>query len=77
MPGARGGLQALICVFCGRTVAYIHCFCHRIQLVVTDVMKNLEEIKDHFDTVSTSYDFFKLAAVKEQCSGGKPMQSYN
>ena len=29
MPGARGGLQALVCSFCGRSVIYIHCFCHR------------------------------------------------
>ena len=66
----RGGLQALICVFCGRPVAYIHCFCHRIHLVVIAVMKNIEEVKDRFGTFSALYDFFKLAAVKEQYSGG-------
>ena len=39
--------------------------------MVIAVLKNIEEIKDHFGTVSALYDFFKLAAVKEQYSGGR------
>ena len=70
MSGQYSGLQALICEFCGRNVVYIHCFCHRLHLVVTAVMNNIEELKDHFDTVSALYKFFKLAAVKEEYSGG-------
>ena len=40
MSGQYSGLQALICEFCGRNVVYIHCFCHRLHLVVTAVMNN-------------------------------------
>ena len=70
MSGQYSGLQALICEFCGRNVVYIHCFCHRLHLVVTAAMNNIEELKDHFDTVSALYKSFKLAAVKEEYSGG-------
>ena len=55
MSGARGGLQALVCSFYGRSVIYIHCFCHRIHLVVISVMRSIEEIKDHFGTVKEQY----------------------
>ena len=64
MPGARGGLQALVCSFCGRSVIYILCFCHIIHLVVISVIRSIEEIKDHFGTVSALYDIFKLTSVK-------------
>lgn len=69
MSGERGGVQALINAFCDRIVPYIHCFCHRLHLVVEFVMSNECELKDLFDTMSGLYKFFKLAAVKESYSG--------
>ena len=54
---------------CNRTVPYIHCFCHRLHLVVIDVMKNIDEINEYFSTITGLYNFFKLGAVKEQYGG--------
>ena len=70
MKGDKGGLQALINIHCGRIIAYIHCYCHRLHLVVVDVMKNIVELDEYFGTVSGLYKFFKLAGVKEQYEGG-------
>jgi hypothetical protein len=69
MSGDKGGLQALVNDYCNRTISYIHCFCHRLHLVVVDVMKNIDEINEYFSTVTGLYTFFKLSAVKEQYGG--------
>ena len=58
-----------LCEFCGRLVIYIHCFSHRLHLVVTAVMGGIDEIKEHFGWLSALYTFFKLAAVKEIYGG--------
>ena len=70
MSGDKGGLQALVNDYCNRIISYIHCFCHRLHLVVVDVMKNIDEINEYFSTITGLYTFFKLAAVKEQYGGG-------
>ena len=69
MSGERGGLQAIICSYCKRVAVYIHCFCHRIHLVVTAVIIDIVQIKEHFETVSSLYTFFKLSAIKELYGG--------
>ena len=71
MSGERGGLQALISQFCQRTVCYIHWLCHRLHLVVENVMKNSPELKEYFGVVSGLYKFFKVAPIKEEYSVGK------
>ena len=69
MSGERGCLQAIICEFCNRKVVYIHCFCHRLHLVIKAVMGGIEELNEHFSKVSALYRFFKLAAAHEAYSG--------
>ena len=69
MSGEHGGLQAIICQYCGRCVVYIHCFCHRLHLSIKAVMDGVEELVDHLSIVCALYDFFKLSAVKEDYSG--------
>ena len=70
MSGVRGGLQALVSQFCDRIIPYIHCYCHRLHLVVEDVMKTIPELAEFFSTVAGLYTFFKHAPVKEQYGGG-------
>lgn len=69
MSGGLGGLQKLISDFCGRRVLYVHCFLHKIHLVMSFVMKNLAEIEEYFSIVTTLYNFFKKAAVSEAYGG--------
>ena len=49
MSWVRDGMHFLICEFCGRLVIYIHCFCHRLRLVVIavswEVSKKLASVK--------------------------------
>ena len=49
MSGHRGGLQQLLSVKCERGILYVHCFCHRLHLVVTDIIENVLFICEHYD----------------------------
>ena len=63
MSGQWNGLQALINQYTMREIIYIHCFLHKISLVVVEVMKQIPEITEYFDTSQTMYNFFKKATV--------------
>ena len=39
MNGHIGGLQQLLSVKCERGILYVHCFCRRLYLVVTDIIE--------------------------------------
>ena len=69
ISGLHSGLQARMNKTCARTVLYVHCFLHKISLVVVEVMTSIEEIGDYFSTTSSLYSFFKRAAVAEYYDG--------
>lgn len=69
MSGDYGGLQKLISDFCDRYVLYVHCFLHKIHLVVSFVMSNLEEVSEYFSVITALYKFFKKSAVLESYDG--------
>ena len=63
MSGHRGGLQKLLSVKCERGILFIHCFCHRLHLVVTDIIENIDIICEHYSFVKSLYDCLKLGDV--------------
>ena len=63
MSGQWNGLQALINQYTMREIIYIHCFLHKISLVVVEVMKQIPEITEYFDTSQANYNSFKKATV--------------
>ena len=69
MSGEYNGLQRLISDFCECFVFYVHCFLHKISLVVVHVMGNICETKEYFDIISSLYNFFKKSAVLEGYEG--------
>ena len=69
MSGHKGGLQVLLSVKCGRVVLYIHCFCHKLHLVITDIITDIPSIGDHYSLVKCLYDCLKLANVKQRYTG--------
>ena len=69
MSGEYNGLQALISQFSNRDILYVHCFLHKISLVVVNVMKQVAEIESYFSTSSAIYNFFKKSAVLECYEG--------
>ena len=69
MSGAHQGLQALLSNFCNRYILYVHCFLHKISLVVVRAMENIEEIRDYFEIVSCLYTFLKKSAAMAAYEG--------
>lgn len=56
MSGHRGGLQKLLSEKCGRNIIYVHCFCHRLHLVVCDKIEKVMLISEHYSLVSSLYN---------------------
>ena len=71
ISGERGGLQTLFCAACGRYILYVHCYCHRLHLVVTDILNSLQDMKNHYSILSKHCNLLKILAVKRSYTGRK------
>ena len=54
---------------CDRPVIYIHCYCHRLHLIVIAVLESIPDLGDHLAIVSSLYNFFSLYKVKKMYTG--------
>ncbi|CAH1104523.1 unnamed protein product [Psylliodes chrysocephalus] len=66
MSGRKGGVAALIEKSVGRCVPYVHCFNHRLHLVVVRVVTEIPILKHFFDQAILLHKFFghgKIAAI--------------
>ena len=69
MRGDKGGVQRLIQNELGREIPYVHCFNHRLHLVVVNVVTRINAIKLYFDHVSLIYSFFQKIKAAEIYEG--------
>ena len=69
MSGDRNGLKILISEECKRFILYVHCFLHKISLVVRHALEGISDIQEYFDIISTLYNLFKKSAVMEIYEG--------
>jgi len=69
MSGCKGGVQKLISDAVGRNVIYIHCFAHRLHLVVLDVLKASKHVEWVLDICEQLYNFFRRYAVAREHRG--------
>lgn len=63
MSGEHGGLQKLIENHYGRKIPYVHCFNHKLHLVVEAVVLNLKECRLFFGNVRLLHNFFSRFKV--------------
>ena len=57
MSGHKSSLQALLNSHLGRLIIYIHCFCHRLALVVKDALNSIPFIHEHYSMVRSLQPF--------------------
>lgn len=69
MSGHKGGVQTIIQEKLKRRIPYVHCFSHRLHLVIIDVIKLIDLAKVYFDQLNMIYKFFKLYKVKKVYEG--------
>lgn len=63
MRGDFGGVQRIIQDKLGRTIPYVHCFNHRLHLVVIAIFENIEMARLFFDNIKLIYNFFHRAKI--------------
>lgn len=69
MRGKHGGVQHYIQQSLGRTLYYVHCFNHRLHLVVIDVIDAIQMVGHFFEQIKMIYDFFQRYKVKQIYEG--------
>lgn len=67
--GRCGGLQALIQNHFKRAIPYVHCFSHRLHLVVVEIVKNNDNCRLFFGQVKLFHDFFRRFKVRQLYEG--------
>lgn len=69
MSGHRGGLQTLIQNHYNQEIPYVHCFSHRLHLVVVEIVTQNDTCRLFFDQVKLLHDFFKRHKIRELYEG--------
>lgn len=69
MSGKKGGVQKIIEEKLGRKIPFIHCFNHRLHLVVIDAISGIRIVKEFFNYIRAIHNFFSLFHVKKEYEG--------
>lgn len=69
MSGDDGGVQKIVQDHFKRIIPYIHCFSHRLHLVLITAMKRIIMIQIFFDQVMMIYSFFQHYKVRNIYEG--------
>jgi len=66
MSGSKGGVQKVLSDLIGRKLVYIHCFAHRLHLVVLQVIQVSKHVQWVFEVCQGLYNFFRRYTVSEK-----------
>lgn len=69
MSGDEGGIQRIIQRKLGRTIPYVHCFNHKLHLVVISALESNDIIRLFFETLKVIYGFFHRSKVQAVYKG--------
>lgn len=69
MNGKDGGVQKIVQNMLGRSIPYVHCFNHRLHLVVLKSIEINELAEEFFDQTRLIYNFFSRFNVKKLYEG--------
>ncbi|KAJ6648887.1 Zinc finger MYM-type protein 1 [Pseudolycoriella hygida] len=69
MRGDHGGIQRIIQDKLAKVIPYVHCFNHRLHLVIIAVIENIEMVRIFFDNIKLIYSFFHRAKIQSLYKG--------
>lgn len=69
MSGDNGGIQRIIQETLSRIIPYVHCFNHKVHLVVIAALDSNCIVRLFFDTLRVIYNFFHRAKVQNFYKG--------
>ena len=52
MSGIRDGLQEILSTYFQMVIIYIHCFAHKLNFAIKNVIQNIDDSREYFDTLS-------------------------
>ena len=64
MSGKRSGVQARFREVTGSGCIYIHCYAHRLNLVVVDTARGIKEVNNFFGLMEAIYSFFSVSSLR-------------
>lgn len=69
MSGDSGGVQTILQEKFDRRIPYVHCFSHRLHLVIIAVASQVKTVEIYFDQLRMIYKFFKKYKVRKLYEG--------
>lgn len=65
MSGENGGVRYFVNLKIGREIPYVHCFNHRLHLVIVSIVSEIPSVYTFFDQINVIYKFFQRYKVKD------------
>jgi hypothetical protein len=66
MSGKNGGVQALLRQRYIPHAIYVHCYAHKLNLVICDVTKDVPYLSEFYSIVSKIYTYFHASSVTSE-----------
>ena len=66
MSGRHAGVQALLRQRYVPNAIYVHCYAHKLNLVICDVTKTVPYLSEFFSIISKIYNFFHASSVTNE-----------
>lgn len=70
MNGYESGVVKRLQGALNKKIPYVHCFNHKIRLVIVDTIKQIQSVKELFDQLQLLYKSFKKPKIKKLYEGG-------
>ena len=64
MGGQRSGVQRRMQDKIGKTCVYVHCYAHRLNLVVVNTARGIKEVDDFFGLMEATYRYFSVSSLR-------------
>lgn len=64
MSGESGGVQNFMREECGNSCPYVHCYAHRLQLVLSHTIKDVPVASDFLDLVSSTVKHIRSSKIR-------------
>lgn len=69
MNGYKSGVAKRLQDELQKTIPYVHCFNHRLRLVIIDTVTQIQSVKEFFEQIQLIYKSFKKPKVKQLYEG--------
>lgn len=69
MSGDDGGMQRIVQNMLQRLIPYVHCFNHRLHLVIVYALDNVDMVRLFFDNIKLVYSFFHRPKIQQLYEG--------